>query len=78
MSENRPSPNMHTDSKKTYKFSKLKNYPLKSKKSFKSLNVRKLTPPNMPILNTKNHWEVGKATSPLQELQGGPRSGPNF
>merc|ERR1712082_126996 len=67
--------------KQLSEFSKLKNQ-----------NVRKLTPLNLPILNTKNHWEGPKgplrwpkatlrwpkATSPPQELEGGPRSGPNF
>merc|ERR1712030_115802 len=50
MSENRPSPNMPTNSKQLSEFSKLKNetkkLPLKiqkTKKSFKSQNVRKLT-----------------------------------
>merc|ERR1712082_482754 len=85
---------------------KLKNDPLKSKNR-KKLQITKcqktdppkicplipkLTPPNLPILNTKNHWEGPngplrrpkatlrwpKVTSPPQELEGGPRSGPNF
>merc|ERR1711895_65775 len=84
MSENRPFPNMPTDSKTTFGI-------FKTQKS-NSKNVRKLTPPNLPILNTKNHWEGPKgplrwpkatlrwrkATSPPQELEGGPRSGLNF
>ena len=57
MSENRPSPNMPTDSKITFKFSKHKNQtkklPLKIQKpkiSLKSQNVRKQTPPKYA------HW----------------------
>ena len=48
MSENWPSPNMPTDSKTTFGIFKTKKLPLKiqkPKKSLKSQNVRKLTPP---------------------------------
>merc|ERR1712082_155247 len=90
MSENRPSPNMATDSKTTFGIFKTQ------KSNSKKLKITKCQktapPPNLPILNTKNHWEGPKgplrwpkatlrwpkATSPPQELEGGPRSGPNF
>ena len=88
MSEDRLCPNIPTDSKTTFEIFKTQKLPHKIQKpeiSFKSQNIRKLTPPNMPILITKQHSEGPKgpprwpkATSPSQKVEGGLRSGPNF
>ena len=76
MSENRPSPNMSTDSKTTFEIFKLKNQtkklPLKiqtPKISLKSQNVRKPTPPNMPILIPK---QLSK--SKVTQIKSDPKS----
>ena len=61
--------------KQLSKFSKLKNQTQKSllkiqkpKKSLKSQNVRKLTAPNLPILNTKK--SLGGPEGPSQVAKG--------
>ena len=68
MSENRPLPNIPTDSKttlgifKTQK-TKLKNYPLKSKKNLKKPQIKKCQktePPNMPTDSKKKSIEIFK------------------
>ena len=72
MSENSPSPNIPTDSKTTFKIFKnqTKKLPLKIQKpkiSLKSQNVRKLTPPNMPILIPKQLSKFSKLKNQTQK-----------
>ena len=59
MSENRPSPNIPTDSKTILEIFKTQKWTLKIQKtkiSLKSQNVRKQTPSNMPTDSKKNFW----------------------
>ena len=80
MSENRPPKYAHSDSKKLSEFSKLKNQtkklPLKIqklKKKLKIIKCQKTDPPKFA------HSEYKKSLGgPREELEGGPRSGPNF